>query len=221
MIKRGNEQHNLEHFLFPEQYDKRPDGDCQDIILTDEVVKRIKSKTLARTPANRPFGNIKPTQNLWDYSKYFDDLLYKKDFANAALKQMKSLYPHYKPEYALTLNTNAASVEDAAIFIKDFSHRLRAIMGKGIKKEDRVSPKIIATMEYSQSGYKHYHLELDTSGQVKSLEKLGLMMRNILPKCRFGKSDFKNNIRENDGWYHYMWKRQTSVGEDKNYFIYN
>ena len=53
MLKLGNEEHNLEHFLFPDEYQKRPDGDCQDIILTDEVVKRIKFKTPARTPANR------------------------------------------------------------------------------------------------------------------------------------------------------------------------
>jgi hypothetical protein len=219
MLKLGNEEHNLEHFLFPDEYQKRPDGDCQDIILTDEVVKRIKSKTPARTPANRPFGNSKQS-HLWEYSQYFDNLLYKKDFADAVHKQMLDAHPDYSPEYALTLNTNAASTEDASIFIKDFANRLRANLNKGTKKEERISPKIIATMEYSQNGYKHWHLEVDTCKRI-SKENLGEFLRMNLTKCRFGKSDFKNKIRENDGWFHYMWKQKTSVGEDKNYFIYN
>ena len=221
MIKLGNDEHNLETFLFPEEYHKRPDGDCQDIVLTDQVIKRIKSKTLARTPANRPLVKSKQP-HLWEYSQYFDNLLYKKNFADAVHKHMLDAYPDYCPEYAITLNTMATATSDAEIFIKDFSNRLRAQLGKGIRKEDRLKPKLIATMEYSQSGYKHYHLELDTSGQVKSLEELGLMMRGIIPKCRFGKNgDYKIKVRESDGWFHYMWKQKTSVGEDKNYFIYN
>ncbi|MBT6534519.1 MAG: hypothetical protein HOM03_16350, partial [Marinovum sp.] len=96
MLKLGNEEHNLEHFLFPDEYQKRPDGDCQDIILTDEVVKRIKFKTPARTPANRPFGNSKQS-HLWEYSQYFDNLLYKKDFADAVHKQMLDAHPDYSP----------------------------------------------------------------------------------------------------------------------------
>ena len=186
------------------------------------IQKQTVTKTHAKTLANHLFGNVAAQTIKWEYSPLFDNLLYKKDFADASLNEMKQTFPAYAPEFAITINTLASTTTDAEIFIKDFSNRLRAHLEKGIRKEDRISPKLIATMEYSQSGYMHWHLELDTSKQVKSSEQLEEKMGEIIPKCRFGRTgDYEIKDRVSDGWFHYMWKKETSVGDDKHYFTYN
>ena len=45
MIKLGNEDHNLDHFLHPELFAQHPDQDCQEVLTTDVVSKPTRRET--------------------------------------------------------------------------------------------------------------------------------------------------------------------------------